>query len=822
MTEPVRVVGIGASAGGLESLERLFAAIPPNTGMAFVVIQHLSPDFKSMMDELIARHTEMPVTMASDGIPLEGDRVYVLPPAKHMIVRGGALLLTDREAAVFSLPIDAFFRSLAHDCGDLAVAVVLSGSGSDGSRGIVEVKRAGGVVLAESVETAKFDGMPQAAIASGVVDSTLSPGELGAAIAELPAREAEPLDPRIATPTSTILGLLHDRFGLDFALYKTTTVARRIQRRLQLSRIASLDEYVERLRNNPDELDKLYRDLLIGVTSFFRDVEAFATLEREVIPKLIANLPIEEELRVWIAGCATGEEAYSIAMLLCDGFDEVKRPRRLKILATDVHAGSIATAAAGSYSFDELAHVSPERLARYFVRRTDGFQIARELRNAVVFARHDVTKDAPFTRMHLITCRNMLIYLEPATYRAVLSLFHFALLPNGYLFLGASESPGSLGEEFAIIDDRWKIYQKRRDLPLVSEVKWASHLRRRKPPTSERRLLEVYDDLLDIYMPPAFLLDEQNRLVDSFGGAERLLRTPARRPTTDILEMLPEDLRVTISSALRRVREERMNASFSNIQIDLDGPAICRVVARPIERSRSVLVTLEAITRANPRAPGAESDGSSMKQAVREHVQGLEDDLKQTREMLATSDDQLSRSVQELEATNEELIASNEELQSTNEELQSLNEELYTVNAENQRQLAELRELTADISHLLEDTDIGTVFLDRELQIRRFTARIVRVFRFQPTDVGRKISDFATTLLRPTLFEELADVLATGRSIADEVRAEDGTLYFLRMLPHRPRRGGIRVDRPEGVILSLTDITALDRARSQAAGPRLQ
>ena len=404
-----RIVGIGASAGGLESLEQLFSAVPADTGMAFVVVQHLSPDFRSLMDELIRRHSTMPVVIAQDGMAVEPDHIYLMPPRKEMIIRDRRLWLTDKEPHTFSLPIDAFFRSLAADVGPQAVAIVLSGSGSDGSRGILDVKRAGGLVLAEAAASAKFDGMPLAAGATGVVQQTGRPGDLARYLCGLPPAEAPVEEVSLSDDPAmdAVLRLLRDNFGIDFSLYKMTTVGRRIQRRIELLHVASLPEYVELLLTEPDELNKLYQDLLIGVTQFFRDVEAFESLEREVIPRLLDQVKPDEELRVWVAGCATGEEAYSLAMLFLEAFTARDRPVRLKILATDVHQRSLDFASGGTYGDEQLARVSPARLERFFTKRSSGFQVSQDLRQLIVFARHNVTKDPPFTKMHLIMSCSM-------------------------------------------------------------------------------------------------------------------------------------------------------------------------------------------------------------------------------------------------------------------------------------------------------------------------------------------------------------------------------------------------------------------------------
>jgi two-component system, chemotaxis family, CheB/CheR fusion protein len=580
---PTRIVGIGASAGGLESLEQLFKHLPADTGMAFVVVQHLSPDFRSMMDELMARYSEMPVHLASDGMLVEPNRIYLLPPRKEMIIRERRLMLTDKDPLVgLSLPIDQFFRSLAQDLGPHAIAVVLSGSGSDGSRGIQDVKRAGGLVMVESPVSAKFDGMPLSAQATGTVDHTCVPRDIARVLCGLaPLEPVEDEDSfGIDAPIEGILRLLRDGFGIDFSLYKATTVARRIQRRVDLRRIESIPVYLEQLRNDPAELSSLYHDLLIGVTQFFRDMQAFETLENEVIPALLDRVPPDQELRVWVAGCATGEEAYSLAMLFYEAFVAKGRVVNLKILATDVHHSSLEFAGLGIYGQDQLGNVSPRRLERFFTKRPSGYQISQDLRQLIVFARHNVTKDAPFTKMHFISCRNMLIYLQPEPQRTVLSLFHFGLASNGILFLGSSESPGALSDEFTVIDERWKIYSKRRDVQLLAQLRLPLGRRtagRPKAPAELPRaqgadplILATYDQLLDRYMPPSLLVDEDRTLVDSFGGAERLLKVRRRRPSNSVLDLLDGELRTVVAGALQRVFKDKVAVRYTGVRIPDD------------------------------------------------------------------------------------------------------------------------------------------------------------------------------------------------------------------------------------------------------------
>jgi two-component system CheB/CheR fusion protein len=829
-----RIVGIGASAGGLESLELLFDALPPDTGMAFVVVQHLSPDFRSLMDELIRRHSEMPVVIAEDGMPVEPNHIYLMPPRKEMIIRDRRLVLTDKEAHTFSLPIDRFFRSLAQDIGDQAVAIVLSGSGSDGSRGVVDIKHAGGLVMAETAASAKFDGMPLSAAATGVVDEAHPPRDLARVLCGLPPLEVTPEPASLSDDPAmdAVLRQLRDHFGIDFSLYKTTTVGRRIQRRVDLLRVRSLADYVDQIRTDPSELSALYQDLLIGVTQFFRDPEAFETLAREVIPSLLDRVPADEEIRVWVAGCGTGEEAYSLAMLFWEQLAARGRPVHLKILATDVHQASLEVAGAGIYGDEQLQFVSPQRLQRFFTKRSSGYQVSQDLRQLIVFARHNVTKDAPFTKMHFISCRNMLIYFQTPAQRTVMSLFHFGLAAGGVLFLGASETPGALSDEFVTIDEHWKIYRKRRDVHLLSQVRLPLHRTQSRRPSAmidmprshgpDPLILQTYDQLLDRFMPPGFLVDEDRTLIDCFAGAEKLLKIRRRRPTTNILELLEDELRSIVSGAIQRAVKERVAVAYSGVRMPGgETEQRCTLTAEPLIHPRTgarhVLVTLQPASevRTGPQATAA-PEPIPLTEASRERMDTLETELAYTRETLQATIEELETSNEEMQATNEELVASNEELQSTNEELHSVNEELYTVNAEYQQKIAELRELNADMAHLIEGTDVGTVFLDRDLRIRRFTSRIASVFRFQPHDIGRQITDFSHNIERPSLIDEIENTRSSGQVVEDEVRDRSGTPFFLRILPYRVDRHD---DSPtiEGVVLTLTDISALDKARSRLA-----
>jgi two-component system CheB/CheR fusion protein len=847
---PPYVVGIGASAGGLEALERFFGNLPDQPGMAFVVIQHLSPDFKSLMDELLARHTKLPIQLVTDGVVVEANHVYLIPPRMEMIISGGRLLLSERAPTPeFTLPIDVFFRSLARDCGPRAVAIVLSGGGSDGSRGIRDVRDAGGLVIVQDVGTAQFDGMPKMARDAGVANWVLPPQEMPHVLiqhkegrdnggpdgrrdgqgrgAALPAAAGAPRG------IDAVYRMLEEQFGIDFTHYKPSTITRRIERRLALAQSTDIEEYVDRLRSDRNELDVLYRDLLIGVTRFFRDQEAFEMLETSVLPELLAQEPRSEPVRIWVAGCATGEEAYSLAIALQDLMLKTGE-RPVKIFATDVHGGSLDRATRAIYEGDALANVSPERLERYFVRIGDAYQVVPDLRKMIVFAQHNVMKDAPFTRVDLITCRNLLIYLQPAAQQKILALFHFALKRKGKLFLGPSETIGSLAREFQVVDKHWRLYDKVSDLRTALDAppsRPAPVEHRLSPPLGTHgsrppltQLLAAYDALLDEVMPPSLLVTDRGELVHSFNGASRFLRMRDGRQGLEILDVVDTELKMILVGGIRRVLNDSAPVVFKGVRItDQRAPAADGASGRGVSTGQydvtlrripgkkggtpHVLIEIHDV-EGQPAPGGTEPKEINLDDVSREQLTGLEAELSHTKENLQSAIEELETSNEELQAANEELQASNEELQSTNEELQSVNEELYTVNAEYQRKIGELTEITNDMDNLLSSTEVGTVFLDAELKIRKFTPQIADTFALMPHDVGRPIETFTSKLAHPELNEDLKRVLATSQPVERELTDVEGRNYFLRIFPYRSR-GAAR-----GVVLTIIDVSGLKDAEN--------
>lgn len=807
--------------------------------MAFVVVQHLSPDFRSLMDELLARWTRMKIHRVTHGMAVEANCIYLIPPKKEMTISDGRLYLEDKDPELIpSLPIDHFLKSLAAEQQRNAIAIILSGTGSDGSRGVDEIKRAGGLVIAQTEQTAKFDGMPHAARETGAVDLMLDPEDVGPAL----VRYADGVEPsQLATEfgsagvdedgLSVIYRLLRDRFGIDFSYYKLNTIVRRTERRLQLSHIDTIQEYAQRLTDDSDELDALYRDLLVGVTRFFRDSEAYQQLERYV-DSIIAAKVDQDELRVWVAGCGTGEEAYSIAILLRERLRALAKSIPIRIFATDVHQRSLITAGTAFYSEESIRDLSQELLERYFKRQESGFVLNEEIRHDVVFAPHNVIKDSPFTRIDLISCRNLLIYLQPAAQRKAISLFHFGLRTGGILFLGPSESPAELESEFEVLDPHWKIFSKKRDIRLPIELRAPAtfssgplrssglpEIVNRPQRSVDPSLLSTYELLLNDFVPSALLISEQHELIHVFGNAGRFLKHRAGRVSRDVLDQLDSTLRIAVTGAIQQIRNQRKaSVTFRGIVIQLESrEERVEITVRSVVPDRAASVNyLVLIHSAEPVTSSdvtrvVDEPGTDFSRVNTGQMEDMEAELRYTRESLQATVEELETSNEELQATNEELVASNEELQSTNEELHSVNEELYTVNAEHQRKIQELTTLTEDMNNVLISTRVHTVFLDRELKIRKFTPLAAEIFGLLPQDLGRSFEGFAHRLRREQLNEELRQVLQTGKPVEGESQDGSGNWFLVRVLPYQTKQPS------EGVLITLIEIGKLKQTQEDLA-----
>ncbi|MFK7769599.1 MAG: chemotaxis protein CheB [Mariniblastus sp.] len=825
------VVGIGSSAGGVEALEAMFSVMPDKLGMAFIVVQHLSPDFESLMPQILARKTVMTVQAIEDEQVLEPNNVYVLPSGKDLVISDRTLFTRDQdEKRSLNKPIDQFFFSLANDVGESAVGIVLSGTGNDGSRGIREIHDAGGLVVVQSEKSAKFNGMPRSAINTGIVDSIATIDEIPNSLirfSELGNGDSKRsrLD-QFAEGMETenrILHLLHVHFGIDFEQYKNDMFGRRVERRICLTKETSSENYLQRLESDPQELKQLYSDLLIGVTEFFRDREAFDELQLRVLPPLLDAAAPSGEFRVWVAPCASGEEAYSIAIIIDEMLSNRDFDLDVKIFATDVNGDCIDFASRGIYPEECLGNVSPQRIEKYFKHVDEGFMVSRDLRKQIVFATHNVMQDAPFTKLNMVSCRNLLIYLKAEAKRKILSLFNFSLHKNGVLFLGPSESLAELAHEFRTISDRWRIFRKiapvrmssvnlPNNLPIKTR-KRASEDRVRMP---HSELMNVYDSLLGEFMPPGLLIDDAHQIVHIFGAATKYLEFKPGRPTSDFLELLPPTFRIAVSNGLKRLRIDSKPVVYPGLKHENEeGTASVRVTIKPADAALTLkfLVIFEDESQLLGMQSSSNSDIVPIDGGLAsiERIQFLEEQLQSTRESLHDSILDLKSANEEMQSTNEELIASNEELQSTNEELHSVNEELYTVNSEHQRKITELTEMTDDMENLLDSIQVDTIFLDRELKVRKFTLGIAQTFRLIPQDLGRHIDSFNHELQHPDIVGLVEKVLENETTLEEEVQDTDQNWYLMRLLPYNSR-GKI-----DGVLLTLIDITKIKETEQRLA-----
>ncbi len=828
------VVGIGASAGGLQALEEFFDNMSVDSGAAFVVIQHLSPDFKSLMQELLQRRTSMVVQRVTDGMALEPNSVYLIPPGKNLMVTDSVLRLSKREDKNHSgvnFPIDLFFESLATNYGERAIGVILSGSGSDGAHGLRRISEAGGVTLVQEAITAEFDGMPCSAIATGVVNQVLPPRELAQLIYEY---TLQPLNnPGInldsnqlldSTKFKQILDLILAEEGLDFSHYKPTTLSRRIRRRCLINKCRSIQDYFHSLQTSLEERRILCSDLLISVTNFFRDEKAWEHLENNVIPLLIEKIQLHEELRLWVTACATGEEAYSLAILFDEALTNYNKQLKVKIFATDLDRVALEKASQGFYPATIAHHVTPERLRKYFVAKDDGFEVVRKIREMLIFAPHDLTKDAGFTKMHLITCRNVLIYMQPSLQYQVLRNLHFSLVPKGILFLGEAETLGEFEDEFIILEKKWKIYQKRRNIRLPLPIQGLNRTRRISPVQNlfqsqvqsrrEPRLEKALTVLLQQQKATCLLVDHKYDALELFDDLAGVLQLPKGQLTKEVVKLVIPSLQLPLNAALRRAKKEKQSVLYTNIR--LDDSATPRHVTLKVDFYQDnklagdfFLVTIqEEKTVSMPKIEGEQFEAGSEAQR---RIWELEYELQQTRENLQALVEELETTNEEHQASNEELIASNEELQSTNEELHSVNEELHTVNIEYQSKIQELIELNNDIDNLLTSTEIGVIFLDEELKIRKFTPAAKKAINLRDTDINRPLQELSYKIDYPNLIELLQRVLTKKEPLELEVKLQHSpSCLLMRVNLYR-----LDDNNYEGIVVSFVELDEIKKVQKQ-------
>ncbi len=799
------VVGVGASAGGLEALERFFHEVPIDSPASFVVIQHLSPDHKSLMVELLSKQTGMPVREAVDGMALEPSTVAIVPASSNLEIEGQVLRLRPRKSDHGpNQPINIFFRSLAAQVGQRAVAILLSGTGGDGSLGILDVKEAGGLVLVQDPTSARFDGMPLAAIATGVVDAVLTPDALAVELANHLVGNGTTLELLSEVSTDEALATMHRlllrQTGVDFAHYKPATVLRRVVRRITHFNLPDLAAYVSKLETDNAELNVLYRELLINVTEFFRDPAVFETLEAKHFASLVARAG-RESLRIWVPGCSTGQEAYSIAMLL----SELDPLGGFKIFATDIALDALEFAGQGQFDESLLTSVSPARLKRHFSKVGSRWEIDRDLRRRIVFARHDVTRDPPFTRLDLISCRNLLIYMSPVLQKSVLTSFAFALKSEGLLVLGTSETLGDVSDRFRPLDLSNKIFQRRDGAP-VPRVELANVF---SPPRHgasavadhQQAVDSAFQILVDKVAPAAVLVDERLELVRIFGNADRLLSVPPGPATLKMTAMLPPELQTITSMAAHRALSTGVESLLAVHGFEGWDVGAIRAVPIAVDRAgqRHVVISFERDHNRREVVPRTSLTDESERQVIE-----LQRELGFVRESLQATIEELETTNEELQVANEEMLATNEELQSTNEDLQSVNEELNTVNAEHQSKITELIQGNADLDNLFKASAVGTLFLDAELKIRRFTPAMTQQFSLLDRDIGRPVEHITHQFKGFDLIGLLHKVQQTAQIEERELVTTSGQRYLMRVVPY------VTIARQiSGVVATFIDVTQL-------------
>lgn len=822
--EDFYIVGIGTSAGGLEALHQLFEHMHPDPQLAFVVVQHLSPDYKSHMVALLSRHTEVLVLEATDNTYVEPGTVYILPPRKTITVENRVLKLMDYERSTsMHLPVDIFFESLAQDQKEMAIGIVLSGTGSDGTRGLKMIKEQGGIVIAQD-DSARFNGMPHSALSTQLVDFVAAPNEIPDILLRYAHHPKEVKSQQFyvgnqSTKSShldKLYAIIQNEHKVDFGLYKQNTILRRIERRMSLNRIESIENYVAFLQNSVSERYILLRDCLIGVTRFFRDPQVFEFIEEEVLANLVAQKRHSEPIRVWVAGCSTGEEAYTLAILLHEAIERADAVTNVKIFATDLSKDAIEVASRGVYNEVNIQEVPQYYRQKYFVQLGDTYEVSREIRMMVVFAQQNILTDPPFSKIDLISCRNLLIYLQLEAQQQVMGMFQFALNRGGILLLGSSESLGAKAQEFETISSKYKVYRQiGAHIPLTSAYMTSLNKSAKTPvvmPSNMQQLQwqnsdTVLRSIIENILPPTLVVNESMHIVHSFGDVEPFLHLPKGYGLNlHVSKLLREDLVVTISSGIHRVFQQSQPIEYANVVMEMDG--VEQAVSITIksfwdQTTQNALVIVTFQVEDNVHISDTRTL-IKLDEEVQSHVNLLENQLQFTRENLQATIEELETSNEELQATNEELLASNEELQSTNEELQSVNEELITVNNEFQAKIAELSSLNDDLNNLFKSTDVGTIFLDEELRIRRFTPAVQDAVFLLDQDIDRPIQHIGHQLLDIDLEDAITKVLDTLIPETNEVATKSGQWYLLRIMPYRTYTNQIN-----GVVLTFTDITEM-------------
>ncbi|MFW5787681.1 MAG: CheR family methyltransferase [Halanaerobiales bacterium] len=834
------VVGIGASAGGLDALNRFFESMSDHPGMAFVIIQHLSPDHESHMVNLLSKRTKMKVREIEDGVEIKANTVYIIPPRKNLIIHDEKLYLKElkkKEKRYLNLPIDEFFKSLSEDKGNKAVGIILSGTGSDGVRGIRAIKENEGMVMVQKKDTAKFNGMPANSIATGIVDYILPPEKMGEKLVKFISHPyvtnkkdsvVKKQDKKNENTMTKILSLVKDKADIDFFQYKESTVMRRIERRMIINQIKKLDHYYSFLQQSDFELKTLARELLIGVTNFFRDEEAFAIIQNEVIPKLIENKDDSSEIRIWAAGCSTGEEVYSLAILFMEYLEEHRGNEKVKIFATDIQEDLLRKASIGKYPGSIVADVSPERLKRFFAKEGKMYRINKNIREMVIFSKHDLTSDPPFHKIDLISCRNLLIYLKPGIQQKIISNFKFSLNNKGYLFLGSSETLGEMFNNFKVINSKWNIFQCKKCNSSLNEInqeglgsgtanvkprKGNKILKNNQTLDKKTQKTRIEDKiklvLLQNQLSDTIVIDENNRLIYLVGDINQYFNFPQNKVSLNVIDMSPEGLKQALNIAINRMKRDQEDIIYRGVEFNKDNISIevdlhlSKLEMKEFERELISIRFIEKSTQKNKEVKEKEFEYNEDEHA-RQRIRDLEQELEYTRENLQATIEELETSNEELQATNEELMASNQQLQSTNEELESVNEELLTVNSEHQQKIEELTRLNNDMDNLLESTNIGTIFLDEDLCVRKFTPVVKKNINLRERDKGRPLEDISSNINYDNLVETAKKVMAEGIKVEEKIQTDDGDWYLMKIMPYLTRE-----NKTSGTIITFIDINTL-------------
>lgn len=842
------IVGIGASAGGLKAFEAFFSGMPSQTDpeMAFVLVQHLAPDHKSILTTLVQRYTRMQVFEVEDGMVVKPNCAYIIPPNRNMAFLNGSLQLIEATSEKGPrLSIDFFFRSLAQDQHERAIGIVLSGTGSDGSIGVRAIKGEGGMVMVQNPDSTEFDGMPRSAIATGLVDYILTPSEMPAQLiayaGQNTARLFLPKPPTVNTENSLkkIFILLRAQSGHDFSQYKFSTIFRRIERRMAVHQIENIDGYVKYIQQTPHEVDALFRDLLIGVTSFFRDPKAFEGLEEKIVPNLFANKDANDSIRVWVPGCSTGEEAYSIAILLKERMEALKQNNSIQIFATDIDSQAISTARIGIYPASIVSGITPERLKRFFIPEQDGdfYRINKCIRDMLIFSEQDVGKDPPFSKIDLISCRNLLIYMNGDLQKKIMHMFHYALIADGFLFLGSSETVGEFTDMFEVQDRQLKLYKRKsgihrryrstpdRFISLVAPigtsipsplVKAAGRVKMPLREMTEQGLLQHVD-------PVGIMVNNRGDILYLYGRTGRYLEPSQGVPgISNVLSMAREGLRVPLSSALQNAVATKTITRSPGLRVKTNGHFItANLTIRPVvsgaittKEDSLYLVIIEEVMHGDLAQKSQtvetcegvavlDSNTDACVEALKQELRAKEEYLKVANEQLETSNEELKSANEEMQSVNEELQSTNEELETSKEELQSVNEELATVNAELQTKVTDLTQSNNDMNNLLAGTGIGTIFVDHNLRILRFTPSATQIINLIKSDVGRPVGHIVPNLVGyDHLILDTQEVMDTLIPKEVEVQTTSGFWYLMRIMPYRTLENVI-----EGAVMTFIEIT---------------